>query len=288
MAQRYFDKFPIVQYSNNAVVDITKRVVVLDSVSNNPFAFYPYEIDVYERPDQFSYRYYQDPYQSWLVYLANKIVDPYYEWYLSDTEFNDFLQKKYGSIYLSQVKIKYYQNNWIGVENISSSEYNSLPASLKDYWEPVVGIGNSITSYSRKQNDWTVCTNKIVSYATQSTNNFILDEIVNVVYDANTSGKGQILSISDNTIYVQHVSGNYNSTPSGGSYIYGTESEANTIFTSFNYCSNNISTEEETYWKAVTYYDYENNKNEFNKTVRILDNRYNGVAINDLKRLMKE
>lgn len=288
MAQRYFEKFPIVQYSNNAVVDITKRAVVLDSVSRNPFAFYPYELDVYERPDQFSYRYYQDPYQSWLVYLANKITDPYYEWYLSDTEFNDYLQKKYGSIYLSQSKIKNYQNNWVGAENITSSEYNALPASMKDYWEPVFGVGNSIASYSRKQIDWTVSTNRIVSYGVISTNNFIEDEVVNIVYDANTSGKGQILSISDNTLHIQHVSGSYNSTPAGSSYIYGTESEANTIFTSFNYSANNIPAEEESYWKAVTYYDYETDKNEYNKTIRVLDNRYNATAINDLKRLMKE
>jgi hypothetical protein len=287
-AFRYFENFPIVQYSNNSVVDITKRVVVLESVSKNPFAFYPYELDVFERPDQFSYRYYQDPYQSWLIYLANKITDPYYEWYLSDGEFNDFIQQKYGSIYLAQTKIKNYRNNWINSENITPSEYNALPASLKDYWEPLYGVSNAVTSYSRKKVDWATSTNKIVYYQVNSTNNFIQDEIVNIVYDANTIGKGQILSISNNTLHVQHVSGDYDFTPAVASYIYGTESESNTIFTSFNYSSNNISAEEESYWSAVTYYEYENDRNEFNKTVRVLDNRYNGIAINDLKRLMKE
>ena len=89
--QRYFENFPKIQYSNNSVLDITKRVTILNSVSSNPYAFYPYELEVHERPDQFSGRYYQDPFQSWLLYLSNKIVDPYYEWYLSDDEFNNFI-----------------------------------------------------------------------------------------------------------------------------------------------------------------------------------------------------
>lgn len=288
MAQKYFDKFPIVQYGNNSVVDITERVVILESVSSNPFAFYPYELEDYERPDQFSYRYYQDPYQSWLVYLSNKIVDPYYEWYLSDIEINDFVEKKYGSIYNAQTKIKNYKNNWISVENISLSEYNSLPSSLKDYWEPVLGVGSTVVSYSRKQVDWTVNTNKIMTYNVNDSSNFIEDEIVNIVYDSNTTGKGQVLSSSNNILNIQHVSGSYYSTVTGSSYIYGSESEANTIFTGVSYSANNISSEEESYWNAVTYYDYEMMKNEYNKTIRVLDNRYNTTAINDLKRLLEK
>jgi hypothetical protein len=244
-------------------------------------------LDVHERPDQFSYRYYKDPYQSWLIYLANKIVDPYYEWYLSDTEFIDYIEKKYGSLYTAQTKIKNYKNNWIGVENISSSYYNSLPAAMKDYWEPILGSGNKIVSYSRKQKDWTVNTNKIMSYTVSNTN-FTEDEIVNIVYNANTVGQGQILSISTNTVFVQHVSGEYDNSPGGSSYIYGNESSTNTIFTSVTCVANNINQEEQAYWTAVTYFDFETFKNEYNKSIRVLDNRYNGIAINDLKRLLKK
>jgi hypothetical protein len=287
MVQRYFEKFPTVQYGNTTMVDITARVVVLENVSSNPYAFYPYELDVYERPDQFSYRYYKDPYQSWLIYLSNKIVDPYYEWYLSDREFNDFIVKKYGDVYTAQTKIKNYRNDWVNEEPISASLYNALPAYMKDYWEPILGAGNKIISYSRKKIDWTVNTNKIMTY-TVANSNFIEDEVVNIVYDINTTGKGQVLSTTNNTIYVQHVSGTYDITPSGSSYIYGDESTVNTVFTSVTCTANNIREEEQSYWTAVTYFDYENIKNEYNKTIRVLDNRYNGVAINDLKRLLKK
>lgn len=282
MVQRYFENFPITQYSNTNIVDITKRVALLESVSKNPYAFYPYEIDVYERPDQFSYRYYQDPYQSWLVYLTNKIVDPYYEWYLSENEFIEFLEKKYGSVYDAQSKIKYYRNNWINVENISLETYNTLSNTQKDYWEPVVGSSNKIVSYSRKQIDWTINTNKIMAYAVSNTS-FIKDEVVNIVYNSN-SGRGQVLSTTNTHVFVQHVSGFYD-LPNG--YIYGNESTVNTSFSNSIYCAaNNISDEEQIYWSAVSYYDHENNKNEFNKTIRVLDNRYSGLAIQNIRTLL--
>jgi hypothetical protein len=94
MAQRYFDKFPIITYSNTEVVDITRRVTMLDKTIQNPYVFYPYEIDSNERADQLSARYYEDQFKSWMIYLSNKIVDPYYEWYLSEDEFVNFIIKK--------------------------------------------------------------------------------------------------------------------------------------------------------------------------------------------------
>ena len=281
--QRYFENFPKIQYSNNSVLDITKRVTILNSVSSNPYAFYPYELEVHERPDQFSGRYYQDPFQSWLLYLSNKIVDPYYEWYLSDGEFNDFLEKKYGSVYAAQSKIKNYKNNWIAEETIGTSEYDALPASKKDYWQPVIGVSNQITSYFRKKLDWSVNTNKIMTYTVNNSNGFTIDEIVNIVYNPNTTGKGQVLSVANGILNVQHVSGTYNQ---NNGYIYGTESNSNTTFTTAVTAADNIPDDEEIYWTAVTYYDFETFKNEYNKTIRVLDNRYGGIAVRDLKNLM--
>ena len=60
MPERYFEKFPVITYSNNQVVDITKRVTLLDRVSESPYVFYPYDISNAERADHFSHRYYED------------------------------------------------------------------------------------------------------------------------------------------------------------------------------------------------------------------------------------
>jgi hypothetical protein len=292
--EKYFEKFPIIQYSNTAVVDITKRATLLDKVYNNPLVYYPYAISSEERADQLSYRYYENPYQSWLIYFANKIVDPYYEWYLHEREFNEFVNKKYGSYYTPQIKIKHYKNNWNSEESISVSRFNSLTVGEKKYWEPIYGFNSVIASYKRKEKDWTINTNKIVKYNVANSDGFIKDEICNIVFSQTTNkvGRGQVCFASNNVLCLQHISGYHvaNSTvniSSSVSYIFGTESEANTKFSSTSISVNNLTSDEEVYWKPVTYYEYEYEKNEFNKTVQVVDNSLAQLASDNLKDLMK-
>lgn len=296
MVQRYFEKFPIINYANNNVVDITKRVALIERVSQNPYVFYPYDITDNERPDQISTRYYDDPYKSWLIYLSNKMLDPYYEWYLSETEFNEFLEKKYGSYETAANKIRHYKNDWQGKEPISSSVFNSLSAGQKKYWEPVYGATSQILSYKRKEVDWVSNTNKIVNYTVSANNNYVVDEICDIVFDSRNYGKGQVTGISGNStvgyVSIHHLSGTYYTsntvTISGSSYIYGNESGTNSIFTSVYSAANNIPEEESAYWTPVTYYDYELARNEYNKNIRIMDASLSNAAAENLKNLMKE
>lgn len=292
MTEKYFEKFPIIEYSNNMVVDITRRTAILEKVSTNPYVFYPYEISNNERPDQLSERYYQDPYKSWVLYLTNKIIDPYYEWYLEENEFNNFLTLKYGSYYDTQIKIKYYRNNWINQDSISVSEFDAMTVNQKRYWEPLYGSKNVITSYKRREVDWISSTNKIIQYTVSNSNNFIQDEIVDIVFSTNSFGRGQVAYSANNRVFVQHVSGVYYTSNtvsiSGSSYIYGRESNSNVIFTDVSSCANNINSDEEAYWMSVTYYEYESENNEYNKTIRVLDNSLKQVISDNLRDLLKE
>lgn len=288
---KYFDKFPIINYSNNNIVDITKRVTLLDRVSKNPYIFYPYDIVSDERADQLSNRYYDDPYKSWILYLSNKITDPYYEWYLADNEFNELLEKKYGSLFNATQKIKYYRNNWENQESISNSNYNSLPINNKKYWNPNYSNGNTVLSYSRKEIDWYCSTNKIISYTVSNTS-FIKDEIVNIYLDGLSLGKGQVVESSNNYVNVQHVSGFFQESDTllinENAYIYGTESNVNTSITEATTITSNIEDSELIYWKAYTYYDYEYEKNEFNRSLRIIDKDLVETVIRNLSELLEE
>jgi hypothetical protein len=284
MSERYFQKFPITNYLNTYVVDITKRATLLNKVYTNPFIFYPYEIND-ERADQLSHRYYDDAYQSWIIYFSNKIVDPYYEWHLNENEFNEFINSKYGSYELAYQKVKFYRNDWVGQENVSVNYYDNLLPDSKKYWEPVYGYSNKTVSYKRVEQDWVVNTNQIVSYTVSANSNFIKDEICKINLGSKI-GKGQILSSSNTAIFLQHMSGTYTGTSSG--YIYGTESGSNVAFTAVNSVADNISAEEEIYWKPVTYFEYENEKNEYNRTVRVIDKTYEQKISDDLKTLMNE
>lgn len=292
MPSRYFDKFPTITYANNVAVDITKRTALLNRVSVNPYLYYPYEIDSYERPDQLSYRYYDDTYKSWILYLTNKITDPYYEWYMHENEFVDFLAKKYGSFYDSQTKVLYYQNNYENSEDIDISTFDALSTGMKNYWTPNLGTNSKIISYTRKKADWKSNTNKIIEYKVSDTSGFVMNEICYVHFDQFSSGKGQVSSITSNNIYLQHVSGDFyisqtlSITPS--SYIYGSESKANTIISGVTAVANNIAEDELNYWKPVTAFDHESAKNEFNKSIRVLDSRFKQTMVENLTELMSE
>ena len=288
---RYFDKFPKITYANTASVDIIRRVKVLDKYYSSPYYFYPYDISEKERADQFSSRYYQDSYKIWIVYLSNKIIDPYYEWYMHDKQFYEFLANKYGSVYNTQTKIKYYRNDWEGVEDIAVNFYDAMDNNLKKYWVPSYDSFGNVKGYQRLKKDWIMNTNKIFRYETSNTN-FIIDEVCDIIFDGNNTGKGQVLNKSNTYVYLQHLYGTYETsdtvsiTPS--SYIYGNDSQINTIFTSATVVANNINAEEEVYWKPVTYIDYEKEKNEFNKTIKVIDNALAPQIVNELYDLMRQ
>ena len=293
MPDKYFKQFPKINYNNNEIVDITKRVTLLDRVSRNPYVYYPFEINSNERADQISNSYYNDSFKSWLLYLTNKIIDPYYEWYLKETEFNEFVEKKYGSIFEAQQKIKYYRNNWEIADNISKSEFDALPATMKRYWDPNYGINYSIIDYKRKREDWYSSTNKIISFDTGNTNlTFKNDEIVDIYIRQSLIGRGQVVTYEDTFVYLQHLSGYFGPSVElpldETSYIYATESFTNTVITEAFFVANNISEEELNYWKPISYYDYEFEKNEYNKSIRIIDKRLAPVAVQNLQTLLKE
>jgi len=292
MAQdKFFEKFPTFTYANTTAVDITKRITLLDVASANPYIYYPYEITSDERAEQFSNRYYSDSYQSWILYISNKIVDPYYEWYLSQEQFKNFIVKKYGSVENS-FKIKFYRDASAGVENIAVNYYDSLTPLLKEYWEPVYSSTYPVVifSYKRKVRNLTSTTNKMVSYEVAN-NAFIKDEICDIVFSNNYKGKGQVAGIIDGSVRIHHVSGNFIETDivhiSSSSYIEGRESGVKTAFTSANLLLSNLHPEEEIYWEPVSYFEYERDKNEYNKTIRVLDKGLSQKISRDLTDLMK-
>ena len=91
----YFENFPIITYQGKRVRDITRRNRFADLVSSNPLLFLPYTVKDGERPEDIAYHYYGSPEYTWMVYLANNILDPYHNWPLSEQDFNNYLEKKY-------------------------------------------------------------------------------------------------------------------------------------------------------------------------------------------------
>jgi hypothetical protein len=293
LSEKYFDKFEQIQYANTAVRNITQRTVFLNTVYNNPALYYPYDIRDGERPDMIADRYYGDQYMSWILYLSNKVVDPYHDWYVDQTTFEEFIVKKYGSLANAMTKIKHYRNNWYSdtAPTITAGIYESLDPALRKFYDPVP-INDVVVSnpreYARKREDWTIRTNAVARYATANGAGFTATEIVDVVFGPSSQGTGQVAFANTTAVVLENLSGVVTTgTISESSYLKGRESLTNTAFTSAVSVANNIPAAETGYWSPVTLYDYENEINERNKSILVLKSQFSSGIAKELKNLLR-
>lgn len=304
MQETYFSKFPLVSYTNNSTaVNITERVVVRDFPAKNINLYYQYDLRNGERPDQIADRIYDDQYMGWIIYLSNGVTDPYYDWFIPDDVFNDFLIKKYGIDMMDDItsKVLYYRNNWYtDTESvISVSEYRSLPeiskqdlkgntylSTAKRYYD-VVLTGRNITGFRRKQIDETHRTNRIVKYDVSGSGDFIKDEIVDItlgyqdpdtdVFVSTVSGQAQVSTSNSSVVTIQHTFGFVDSVPANyeftqtSSTIVGRQSKTSKTITGYLTQAVNITESESIYWSPVTIYEHEAENNLKNKTIRLMD-----------------
>jgi hypothetical protein len=285
----YFEYFNVINYGNNKVVDITQRSIVTPSYKDDPDLYYPVDISAGARADIVSYNNFKNPYYSWILYLDNDIIDPYYGWYLTDEEFDAFIQTKYGSLEAAMNKVMFYRSNWVEQPNIAVADYEALTANQQTFWQPNYDFSR-VLSYSRSNTDIFASTNFILNIGISTPGSFIENEIVNISYTPTSNGSGQVVTSNSTNVIIQHIFDDAfphdSITINSGSYIYGTESNSNCIITSCNFLSNNISADTIAYYEPVYYYDYEKEKNEGNKIVRVLNPNNVPNFISSFKKLM--
>lgn len=102
MATDFFEDFPQIAYTldnretEQVVTDIFKRVVLTEEFKNNSAFFETYEVLGGETPDEVSHRFYGTTKLHWLILLVNDIVDPRFEWPVSDEDLRRVVSGKYG------------------------------------------------------------------------------------------------------------------------------------------------------------------------------------------------
>lgn len=288
MATRYFQNFPTINYNNTVVRDVTRRVKITSKAFKTPTLFYPYEVKNATRPDVIAYTYYEDSYYDWLIYLTNQIIDPYYGWTLSDAEFNSLIDTKYGGIENATQRIKYYQLNWGDDDlNISVGLYESLPEYLKKYYSPNFGYNTKVISYKRRREEWITNTNKVIQLAITPTASpaimFNVGELVTISFNSDKVGAGEIIQANATTITIHNISGN----TSSNNYVSGDSTGAMAYVEQSIKLVENLTDEEAVYWAPVTYYDYERDKNESKKFIRVIDANYSLEIAEELRKSMK-
>lgn len=249
---KYFDKFPLVEYNGKLARNLLVNVDFTEQTKKDIYSNFDYVIsDNLTRADALSNINYNSPYYDWLVYYSNNVVDPYYDVYLSESDLNKFIEKKYGSIQNAEQKILYYRNNWAPDDSeVKIAIYDSLDAAIQKYYKPKTNNFNQVTGYERKKEDWIQSTNRIIQIS-------IPTAVGLVVGSRYTVGQsyGYIISVdSDNLLLkLQHVNG---------------------TFTGETVLITNIPTIESSFWAPVSAYDFELESNEVKKHINLIKNSY--------------
>lgn len=138
MADKYFKNFPLVQYGQNEVRNIILKARLAKDLLEKFDNFYPYTVKEGERITEVAYNYYGSIDYVWLVMVSNDLIDPYYDWPLTQSEFDGYIVKKYGSMETAMNinNANYYRNPnysyWM-----TKTTYDNSNASQRSGWQAV-------------------------------------------------------------------------------------------------------------------------------------------------------
>lgn len=174
-----FEKFPTISYNNRVATNLLTKIQLNSKIIKDTQIFHPYTIRDGQRADILAHDYYGDSRYVWLIYMCNNIIDPYFNWPLTDEQFRKYIIKKYGSVENSQNKIAFYRIDYENDDRIlTPSTFDSLPKQLKQYWKPIFGEINTITGYERRDSTEARETNKMIYLDVDDTSNFSNGDIV--------------------------------------------------------------------------------------------------------------
>ncbi len=77
--------------------NILRRVKLRSGLRSGAFLFDNYDVPDGERPEDIAFKLYGDPELHWVILMTNNITDRYYQWPLTQPQFQEHLKDKYGS-----------------------------------------------------------------------------------------------------------------------------------------------------------------------------------------------
>lgn len=193
----YFAQFPTTFYTFDpnlydykSVIDIFSRVDVIPAVLQNSLVFYPYSVKESDDAQIIATKYYGDPLRHWMVYFANKVIDPYFDMPLKQYDLDNNIVLEYGSLANAQAtlyQVLQYMNvtttfggtsNTISYVSTLEDSYsynfsnNSLePVTLPTIMNPVLDQGTTTVTFA----DGTVVTTDTV-WVAQSAYDYLVSQ----------------------------------------------------------------------------------------------------------------
>ena len=99
----YFSRFPLMVYDVKGnedyklLPDILRRVKIRSGLRAGSFLFDKYDVSDGERPEDVAFKIYGDAELHWVILMTNNVTDRYYQWPLSQPQFQEHITDKYGA-----------------------------------------------------------------------------------------------------------------------------------------------------------------------------------------------
>jgi hypothetical protein len=166
---QYFKALPRIYYTDKNGITITyknllTRVNIIPSILNNPMAYYQYDIQEGDTPEIIAYKYYNDIYRYWIVMFSNQLLDPQWDWPMSQSVFNNYLAKKYN--FNTNATVHHYEKVLTQINSETFlPESQTIEISFDEY-NLLYNKSGKTTSYNLQNGDTTSITTQLnaVSY----------------------------------------------------------------------------------------------------------------------------
>ena len=152
----YFDRFPMMAYDMAANGDykllpnILRRVKLRSGLRSGSFLFDDYDVKDGERPEDIAFKWFGDPEYHWVILMTNNVTDRYYQWPLSQPQFQEHIADKYGAG--NEDAVHHYEKTTDSGKTSSSgpNDYSHLVECNSDDGDPVI-ISNR--QYEQRKQD---------------------------------------------------------------------------------------------------------------------------------------
>lgn len=128
---KYFEYLPTFEYSQISATNIMVRAKVREFVLNNAAVYYKHTIQDGQRPDTLATQYYGNSNYTWLIFYANNIYDPIFDWPLTNEQLISHLENKVGSLENAQQTPHHYLLDERYIIDKATYENVNVPANTK-------------------------------------------------------------------------------------------------------------------------------------------------------------
>jgi hypothetical protein len=228
-----------------------------------------------------------------MVYMANDIVDPYYEWPMNSDTFDDFIKLKYGTSEDALRRVKYYRVNWYSDESELSVDAYNVIGDLQKYWEPVYMENDKLVHYKRKPIETIVNTNYNMQFNLQTMTEAFVDEvIVKVLRSGHKIGEGEVVYSNTSSVILKNISATAGDFADGDIIVsYASGKQATISGTPFEVgplddngdVIRSVPLSDAAYWEPVTCYMYEYERNLDLSDIKLINSSLYNTVTRQLK-----